>query len=250
MVAVVGVTVAWGMFTGSRRELMTTLRLRADTAEAEQTARVAQARIAERNRIAREMHDVLAHRISTVAMHAGALTFRDDLDAEQVRSSAQIIQQSSHQAMIDLREVLGILREGPGDSQPDLPQPSASDLDDLVEEARRTGTNLQATIDVDLAGIPPGVGRTVYRVVQEALTTVRKHAPGTKVTLTLTGQPGSGLDLQVTNPLPVGGRETSLPSSGLGLVGLAERVQLAGGTIARHHGQRHFTLHVWLPWPT
>ncbi len=106
------------MYIGSRRELLATLRERANTSEAVQAARVAQARAAERAQIAREMHDVLAHRISLVTMHAGALTYRTDLDADQMRATAEVIQENSHQAMVELREVLGLLRDGPGDSAP------------------------------------------------------------------------------------------------------------------------------------
>ena len=132
------------MYIGSRRELLATLRERADTAEAEQAARVAQARTAERAQIAREMHDVLAHRISLVTMHAGALTYREDLTADEMRATAAVIQENSHQAMVELREVLGLLRDGPGDSAPELPQPSAVDLPALLDEARASGMRIES----------------------------------------------------------------------------------------------------------
>ena len=131
LVALIAITVGWGMYIGSRRELLATLRLRAETAEAEQAARVAQARTAERSRIAREMHDVLAHRISLVTMHAGALSYRKDLTPDQVQETAGIIQDTSHQALVELRQVLGVLREDPGDADPERPQPSAEDLPEL-----------------------------------------------------------------------------------------------------------------------
>src|SRR4029079_4824335 len=105
----------WGMYVGSRRELVWTLRQRAERAEAEQELRVAQARSNERARIAREMHDVLAHRISQISMHAGALAFRDDLTAAEMRSSAQVIQEKAHEALADLRGVLGVLRDDAGE---------------------------------------------------------------------------------------------------------------------------------------
>ena len=99
------------MYIGSRRELLWTLRNRAETAEAEQELRVSQARSNERARIAREMHDVLAHRISQISMHAGALSFRDDLTADEMRDSAAVIQEKAHEALTDLRGVLGVLRD-------------------------------------------------------------------------------------------------------------------------------------------
>src|SRR5699024_3440919 len=134
VVAIVAVTVGWGLYIGSRRELLATLRDRAERAEAEQELRTAQARIAERAPIAREMHDVLAHRISLLTLHAGALAYREDLEPQEVREAAGIIQDTSHQALTDLREVLGVLREGPGDALPELPQPDADDLPELIAE--------------------------------------------------------------------------------------------------------------------
>jgi len=247
--AAVAVTVAIGMYIGSRRELLATLRERANTSEAIQAARVSQARAAERGQIAREMHDVLAHRISLVTMHAGALTYRKDLDAEQMRAAAEVIQENSHQAMVELREVLGLLRDGPGDSAPELPQPSATDLPALIEEAQRAGMRVEAEL-IDLATIPETLGRTVYRVIQEGLTNARKHAPNTLVCVSVTGAPSAGLSAEVRNLLPVGSRSTSKPESGLGLIGLAERTALAGGFMMhRVTPGREFVLSAWLPWP-
>ena len=129
---------AWGMYIGSRRELLWTLRHRAERAEAEQELRAAQSRSNERERIAREMHDVLAHRISQISMHAGALAFREDLTADEMRDSAGVIQAKAHEALTDLRGVLGVLRDGPA-SSPHAPLPTYADLPALVEEARGSG---------------------------------------------------------------------------------------------------------------
>ena len=248
LVAIIGVTVGWGMYVGSRRELLWTLRERAQRAEAEQAARMAQARTAERARIAREMHDVLAHRISMVAMHAGALSFRDDLTADQVKQTATVIQENSHRALAELREVLGVLRDHPGDAVPEPPQPSAVDVVDLVREAAEAGMNIEVDgLDL-LPQVPDSIGRTAYRAVQEGLTNARKHAPDTLVSVTTSGSPGSGLQVEVSNRLPIGG-SLGTPESGLGLVGLAERAELAGGRLTRIRDGRSFTLRVWLPWP-
>ena len=103
---------AVGAYIGSRRELLWTLRDRAERAEDEQALRVEQGRLNERHRIAREMHDVLAHRISLIAMHAGALAYRTDLTAEEMHETAELIQAKSHEALTDLRQVLGVLRDG------------------------------------------------------------------------------------------------------------------------------------------
>lgn len=249
IVAIVAVTVGWGMYIGSRRELLATLRERANISEAAQAARVEQARTAERAQIAREMHDVLAHRISLVTMHAGALTYRKDLDADQMRATAEVIQENSHQAMVELREVLGLLREGPGDSAPELPQPSACDLPALLDEARRAGMHVESDL-IELDGIPETLGRTVYRVIQEGLTNARKHAPNTLVRVSLVGTPGEGLTAEVCNLLPIGARSTMSPESGLGLIGLAERTALAGGRLTHQVTPEHeFVLTAWIPWP-
>ncbi|MCW2824573.1 MAG: two-component sensor histidine kinase [Aeromicrobium sp.] len=247
---IVAVTVGWGMYIGSRRELLATLRERAETAESEQTARVHQARSAERSRIAREMHDVLAHRISLVTMHAGALAYRTDLSPEEVRATAGVIQDNSHQAMVELREVLGLLRDDPGDASPELPQPSATDLPGLIDEARRSGMRIRTDREIHLDGVPVALGRTVYRVVQEGLTNARKHATDTLVTIDLNGDRASGLTIQVRNLLPVGRHDRAVPTSGLGLVGLTERAELAGGRLTHHvTPAREFVLQAWLPWP-
>lgn len=250
IVLLIAFTVGWGMFIGSRRELLATLRERAETAEVEQASRVAQARSAERSRIAREMHDVLAHRISLVTMHAGALAYRDDLTPEEVRGTAEIIQDNSHRAMVELREVLGVLRDGPGDSAPEQPQPSANDVVDLVHEARRSGMRVELGGAIALDDIPDTLGRTVYRLVQEALTNARKHAADTLVSVVVTGGVAEGVTVEVRNPLRVGEPRTAPPRSGLGLAGLTERAELAGGHLThRVSPGAEFVLEAWLPWP-
>jgi signal transduction histidine kinase len=253
-VLVVGVLVAFGMYVGARRELLATLKDRAERAEREQAMRVGQARANERGRIAREMHDVLAHRISLVAMHAGAMTYRSDLSADEMRRTAGIIQDNAHQALSDLREVLGMLRDDRSASTPERPQPTLRDVPDLVEEAQAVGMNVRLTNQVgDLEAAPEIVGRSAYRIIQESLTNARKHAPDTAVHVQLSGRPGTGLTVEIRNPLRVGvpdGREAPVPGSGLGLIGLAERAEISGGRL--EHGRtasREFFVRAELPWP-
>jgi signal transduction histidine kinase len=237
--------VSWGLYIGSRRELVWTLRHRAERAEAEQELRVAQARVNERARIAREMHDVLAHRISQVSMHAGALAFREDLTPEQVHASATVIRDKAHEALTDLRGVLGVLRGA--DGEPALaPQPTYADLDELIAEARTGGVNIEMQDRVSApTEVPEAAGRTLYRIVQEGITNARKHAPGTLLTVELSGSPEDGLDVVMRNPLGFG---SATPGAGLGLVGLTERAELRGGRLdARREGAR-FVLHGWIPW--
>ena len=249
-----------GLYVGARRELAAAARERTRTAEREQEARVEQARMGERARIAREMHDVLAHRISLVSLHAGAMTYRTDLGVDELRASARVVQENAHQALGELRDVLGVLRDpaaGPAVTGTAPPQPTLADLPALVLEARDAGTPVDLSTRVpDLAAVPDTVGRTAYRVVQEALTNARKHAPGSRVALEVSGAPGSQLEIVVENRLPrdrvVAGVAAGpeVPGAGLGLVGLAERAALAGGGLV--HGPtaaQEYRVAAWLPWP-
>ncbi|MEU0135691.1 histidine kinase [Streptomyces sp. NPDC006296] len=242
-----GIAVAAGMAVGARRVEVRSLRERAESAEREQYARAAQARTLERNRIAREMHDVLAHRISLVAMQAGVLDHRGgDLAADERRVLVRGIAEGSHQALEELREVLGVLRADPG--RPEPPQPSLDRVPDLVADARASG--LDVTLTDTVSGAPPGgVGRTCYRIVQEALTNAAKHAPGAVVRVTLAGAADGTLDIGVRNgPAPL--RTAPPPASGFGLLGLGERIALAGGELDhRPTPEGGYVLTARLPWP-
>ena len=157
---VVGILTATGYAMGAQRQLVDSYRERALTAEREQQARVAQARAAERTRIAREMHDVLAHRISLVAMHAGALGYRSDLSEEERGSAAKSIEDNAHRALSDLRAVLGVLRDPtqPADVAPERPQPGLDDIAALVAEERAGGMRVRLSDRVE-DDVPAATGR-------------------------------------------------------------------------------------------
>lgn len=224
----------WGMFIRARRQLVLSLRERALRAEADQTQHEEQARIAERTRIAREMHDVLAHRISLMALHAGGLEVRPDLPPDQIRETAALLRVTARQALEELRSVIGVLREHDGRAPaPGKPLPTLRDLHALVEETRGAGTDIDFKMRVaQVDDVPGPLGRDVYRIVQEALTNISKHARGTAARVQVTGTPDDGLHVSVRNrqPLPTHTAPT-LPGSGAGLLGLQERVALAGGTL-------------------
>ncbi|MFE0022484.1 sensor histidine kinase [Amycolatopsis sp. NPDC059021] len=243
---IVGIVVAVGAAVGARREELRSLRERAESAEREQAARAAETRMAERHRIAREMHDVLAHRVSLVAMQAGVLGHRTDLPAEQIAVLARGIADGSHQALEELRDVLGVLRASPDGPEP--PQPSLDGVPALVDDARALGLDVTCTTTVP--GKPPGlVARTAYRIIQEGLTNAGKHAPGARVWVTVEGAAGDGLRVTVRDS---GAARTTggPPASGFGLLGLAERVALAGGTLDHHPvAEGGFVLGARLPWP-
>jgi len=242
---VTGALIVYGMYIGSRRELLWSLRDRADQAERQQEMRVDQARALERERIAREMHDVLAHRISLISMHAGALAYRTDLEPEQVRETASLVSEKAHEALAELREVLGVLRA----TEPTRPQPTLVDLTELVAEAEATGMRvlLEDTVP-DAAAVPDRIGRTVYRLVQEGLTNARKHAPGSPVTVEVGGAPDGWLRVVVRNGRNGLADPTAATGAGLGLVGMRERVELAGGRLEVREDPGAFVLEAWLPW--
>jgi signal transduction histidine kinase len=242
--------VAWGLFVRARRQLVHELRGRALRAESEQRLRVEQARQLERTRIAREMHDVLAHRLSLLSMHAGALEFRPDAPPAEVARAAGVIRASARAALEDLRQVIGLLRDTADGAAGDRPQPTLADLPALVEESRQAGLRVREEYSVpDLAAAPDITGRTAYRVVQEGLTNVRKHAPGAVASVRVRAGT-DGLDVEVVNPPRVGVvRDETLPSAGTGLIGLRERVGLAGGVLDDGWtAAGEFRLHARLPW--
>lgn len=248
--AVHAALLSWGQWNQARQALLDSLRERALRAENEQGRRVAEARALERTKMAREMHDVLAHRLSLLATYAGALEYRPDSSPEKLAQAAGVIRTGVHQALDELREVISVLRDSEIDELPGgRPQPTFADLQGLVAESRDAGTEIRYDEAVAAPeSLPPATGRTAYRVVQEGLTNARKHAAGHPVTLRVHGQAGETLEIVLTNP---GGNGVPLaPGSGTGLVGLTERVHLAGGTL--DHGRATgggFRLHASLPWP-
>ncbi|WP_432009642.1 sensor histidine kinase [Streptomyces bacillaris] len=249
-VLLVLLALSWGLGVRSRRQLVLSLRERARRAETEAELRAEQAQRLAREAIAREMHDVLAHRLTLLSVHAGALEFRPDAPTAEIARAAGVIRDSSHEALQDLREIIGVLR-GPGDTgEGERPQPTLATLDALIEESRQAG--MRVTLDQRVAApeaAPAATGRTVYRIAQECLTNARKHAPGAEVTVTVTGGPGDGLTVEVANPPPNEPFER-VPGSGQGLIGLTERATLAGGSL--EHGPTPdggFLVRARLPWP-
>lgn len=243
-VAIVG----WGMFVRAKRQLLLSLRDRARRAETEARLRAEQAQRLAREAIAREMHDVLAHRLTLLSVHAGALEFRPDAPPAETARAAGVIRESAHEALQDLREIIGVLRAGEPDDT-GRPQPTLAALDTLVAESREAGmkVSLDQRVD-DPAAVPASVGRTAYRIAQEGLTNARKHAPGAEVTVSVGGAPGEGLAIAVRNPPPEG-EVPPVPGSGQGLIGLTERATLAGGRL--EHGATPdggFEVRAWLPW--
>ncbi|GIH97007.1 sensor histidine kinase [Planobispora siamensis] len=248
--AAYGALLGWGALARSRRALLGSLRERAHRAEAEQGRRVAEARMAERRRLAREMHDVLAHRLSLVATHAGALEYRPDSSPDRIAAAAGVVRAGVHQALEELRQVIVLLREQDDELDELAPRPGLADLPGLIADAQQAGQPVRLREEIaDIAALPPAASRTAYRVVQEGLTNARKHAPGQPVDVLLRGAPGTPLLIDIRNPLPPAETTPIAPGSGLGLVGLTERVRLAGGQLDHHGTEAEFRLQARLPWP-
>jgi signal transduction histidine kinase len=237
-----GLTV-FGLYLRGRRDLAASRHEAERTAEREQLSRIEQAKLAERAKIAQEMHDILAHRLSLLSMLAGGLAYRTDLDAEEIRSAAQAIPENAHRSLNELRTVLGTLR---ADGAVAAPQPTLAHVGALFEEVRAAGQRVEVADTVaDRDLLPEQTGRHAYRILQEALTNARKHAPGSRVTAELGGRPGEGLRIRVSNP--ASGASPG-PGGRLGLVGLAERTRMAGGTLSHALRDGRFVLDACLPW--
>lgn len=270
----IGVTappILLGLYVGARRRLMESLRERADSLERElqllaerAEERAEWARNEERTRIARDMHDVVAHRVSLMVVHAAALQAVARKDPEKAVKNAALVGDMGRQALTELREMLGVLRTGgetgvrggsgaarqavrsASDAVPlaavgfaaaaaasravDEDGPSLAELDELVDQSRAAGMAVDLSVEGESRVYESDVEQTAYRVVQEALTNVHKHAAGAKTYVRLAHR-GAEIAMQVENEPPpeAGPGDARLPSGGNGLVGMKERVIALGG---------------------
>ncbi|MFF2141832.1 sensor histidine kinase [Kitasatospora sp. NPDC058190] len=235
----VGLTVppvVTGLYVGARRRLIESLKDRAHGLEteldllAEQAQeRARRARLEERTRIAREMHDVVAHRVSLMVVHAGALERIVAKDPEKAAQSAKLMGEVGRQALNELREILGVLRmDDERQPEPD----SLAGLPRLVDQSRAAGMAVTLTVSGSRQEFTGEAEQTAYRVVQEGLTNAHKHAGGAQVSVLLAYAP-NGVRVSVVNACPGGERGAAqLPSGGNGLVGMRERVVALGGTFS------------------
>ncbi|WP_406401782.1 histidine kinase [Streptomyces sp. NBC_00879] len=249
--------VLFGLYIGARRRLMESLRERADSLEQELSLladraeqRAEWARTEERTRIAREMHDVVAHRVSLMVVHAAALQAVALKDPQKAVKNAALVGDMGRQALTELREMLGVLRAGEKErAVSPVPLaavrvaaaaaaaaaaddgPSLADLEGLVGESRQAGMVVELAVQGEVREYAPEVEQTAYRVVQEALTNVHKHAAGAKVLVRLAHRDAE-VAMQVENGAPDASGTAAvagLPSGGNGLVGMRERVLALGG---------------------
>jgi signal transduction histidine kinase len=219
-VLVAGMPIAIGLLIGARAQLAQKLVELAASRDREQLLHADAVRAEERARLAREMHDVVSHDITLIAMQAGVLAASGD--SGNAQQTAQVIRQLSTRTLEELRSLVGVLRSGAAD---DGPQPGIGELDQLV---RGCEVPVQLTVDSVPELLPAKVSAAAYRTVQECLTNVRKHAPGAAATVLILGD-GDALNIEVRNDSP-SRPVTPLPSGGHGLTGLAERARLLGGS--------------------
>jgi signal transduction histidine kinase len=221
-----------GLYVSTRRRAVKALTERAERAERERYLLAEQARADERAKLAAEMHDVVTHRVSLMVVQAGAL--RVTTPDEETKNAAEELRATGCQALRELRDVVGLLRRTPAEDESEAIEPEAPlpDLTPLIAESESTGTPIELIEEGDPLLAAPVVGRTVYRVVQEALTNVRKHAPGASVQVHVRYRTG-GLRLTVTNTAPSRAADPMLAEagSGTGLLGLRQRVELVDGTL-------------------
>ncbi|NUS17288.1 MAG: sensor histidine kinase [Streptomyces sp.] len=248
-----GPPVLLGLYVRARRRLVESLRERADGLErelellAEKAAeRAERARAEERTRIARDMHDVVAHRVSLMVVHAAALKAVALKDPQKASASAELLGDMGRQALTELRQMLGVLRTSeaaapaPAPAAAAIPAQAGGDGDEgpslarlaaLVEESQAAGMGVELTVEGAERPCGARIEATVYRVVQEALTNVHKHAAGAKAVVRLAYREAE-VAVLITNGPSDGTPQAALPSGGHGLIGMRERVTSHGGGFA------------------
>jgi signal transduction histidine kinase len=203
---------------------------RADVLEDELDEHTERAALQERERIARELHDVVAHRLSTIAVQAGAGQHVLHEDPERARATFEAIDDTARSGLTEMRHALGLLRATDAGAALS-PQPSLRDVARLAEESRAAGVPVELTVRGDMAALPAGLDLSAYRILQEALTNVRRHAAGAPATVDVTVD-GGLVRLRVTDAGPAAvARPEDAADPGHGLVGIRERVALYGGSL-------------------
>lgn len=248
-VVVVAAMLPWfaGRYWRQYQELVRAGWERAARLEREHQLVAEQARSRERARIAQDMHDLLGHDLSLIALSAGALKLAPGLD-ETHRAAAGEIRARAAASVERLGEVVGLLRDEAGDRADDEPPgPPGTGVPRLVAEAAAAGLPVALHVEGDAAAMPPPTARAAHRVVQEALTNAAKHAPHARVDVRLT-HTGAATTVRVENgPAPVPAGRPDVPGTGLGLIGLEERVRLTGGTFAHGPYDGGFAVTAHLP---
>jgi signal transduction histidine kinase len=226
--------VALGLYVGARRAFIEALRDRADRADRERELRADRAVAEERLRIAQDLHDVVAHNVSLMVVQAQALGVT--VDDERVQIATDGIADLGRQAMTEMHRTLRLLRDHDAEAADRAPQPSLANLDRLIEQSRASGMQVELTVEGEPRLLAQTVELSAFRIVQEALTNVIKHA-GRAQTKVMVGYRADGLELRITDsghgrlPGPLADAGDSAPSGGHGVIGMRERAALFGGTL-------------------
>lgn len=245
---------AWrGTVIRYRHTRLEQLAERAEQAEREALLIARRVRAEERAALAREMHDVVAHEVSLITLHAGALSV-DPQESERARETGELVRVTGRRALAQLRQILDVLRDPETVESSFQPGPALRDLPRLLADSAAAGVPVDwapwsATVPEVRSGarpLPSAAEHTVYRVVQEALTNIRKHAHGARATLGLRVN-GEMLECEVTNPVTGVSGEAAGEGAGLGLRGLRERAALLGGTLDIENRDGVFRVRVRLP---
>ena len=233
-----------GLVRSNQKERMIALQAQAELTHEEMATRENFARQEERDRIARDMHDTLSHRLSMIAVYAGGLAYRKDLDPEETRKSARTIRDEAEAAVGDLREALHSLRsEGRIDPR--------EGVESLVERSRQAGMEVEVRYQAgagpqSLEELSTMAGHALNRAVQEGLTNARKHAPGEPVTITIAAL-ADALSITMANPTAQAGEKGSGNSGGYGIVGMRERASVVGGSLQVNDEDDRFSWTLRLP---
>ena len=233
-----------GLVRSNQKERTIALQAQAELTHEEMATRENFARQEERDRIARDMHDTLSHRLSMIAVYAGGLAYRKDLDPEETRKSARTIRDEAEAAVGDLREALHSLRsEGRIDPR--------EGVESLVERSRQAGMNVEVRYQAgagpqSLEELSTMAGHALNRAVQEGLTNARKHAPGKPVTITIATL-DDALLITMSNPTAQAGEKSSVHSGGYGIVGMRERASVVGGSLQVNDEEGRFSWTLRLP---
>lgn len=243
------ITAAWliGDNLRVRRAYVVELEAKAMRADAERAAEMLRAASDERSRIARELHDVVAHHVSVIAVQAGAARMLSEMGGSEVdaRRALAAVEASAREALGELRRLLGVLRHDEGVG-PDLaPQPGLGQLPKLVNDVRKAGLPVEMNVIGEAVALPPALDLSAYRIVQEALTNVLKHEGPVPTSVIVRYLP-AGLEIDVIDSAPP--RPQVERSSGRGLIGMQERVAMFGGQLRAGPGASGgFEVHASMP---
>jgi signal transduction histidine kinase len=230
----VTLTAAFGLLIRHERDLLRQLRLA-------QAGLAEQARTQERNRIARELHDVIGHTLTVSLLHVQSARLAVEHDPADAARALAEAERLGRECLAEVRTTVGILRED-DDADRTAPRPGASGLLALAEQYRCAGADVTLTIEGDTAGLPATTGLAVYRIAQEALTNAAKHAPGAPTEVRLRVSPGEVMLTADSRTVPVKG-----PRTGLGVVSMRERAESVGGSCEAGPGGRGWLVRARLP---